>query len=259
MLVVIASDDAYHLGVLSSRIHELWALAQGGRLGYGNDPRYNKSRCFETFPFPDADAAQAAEIRHLAESIDAHRKARQRLHPGLGLTDLYNAVAALRAGRALSEKESDAAERGLAATLAELHRRLDRAVGAAYGLPPGAADADVLARLVALNAARRAEEGAGQVRYLRPLFQAPGRAVQTTLATPLPSEAAAAPAGQPWPRGLSARIAAARRAVEAAPAPVTPAEAAAGFAGATPAALADVLDALVALGLLHAENGRYSP
>ncbi|WP_369690176.1 hypothetical protein [Ectopseudomonas oleovorans] len=29
-------------------------MAAGGRLGVGNDPRYNKTRCFETFPFPDA-------------------------------------------------------------------------------------------------------------------------------------------------------------------------------------------------------------
>ena len=42
-------------GVLSSRIHVTWALAAGGRLGVGNDPRYNKTVCFETFPFPVPD------------------------------------------------------------------------------------------------------------------------------------------------------------------------------------------------------------
>ncbi|WP_294258216.1 type IIL restriction-modification enzyme MmeI [Propionivibrio sp.] len=52
MLVCIASADAFHLGVLSSHIHVVWALAAGGRLGVGNDPRFNKSRCFEPFPFP---------------------------------------------------------------------------------------------------------------------------------------------------------------------------------------------------------------
>ncbi|WP_368660843.1 type IIL restriction-modification enzyme MmeI [Ectopseudomonas oleovorans] len=40
--------------LISSRLHVVWALAAGGRLGVGNDPRYNKTRCFETFPFPDA-------------------------------------------------------------------------------------------------------------------------------------------------------------------------------------------------------------
>lgn len=46
MLVCVALDDANALGVLSSRVHVVWALATGGRLGIGNDPRYNKSRCF---------------------------------------------------------------------------------------------------------------------------------------------------------------------------------------------------------------------
>ncbi len=64
-LVVIASSDAYHLGVLSSRIHVAWALASGGFLGVGNDPVYVKSRCFDPFPFPDATEADA--IRELSE------------------------------------------------------------------------------------------------------------------------------------------------------------------------------------------------
>lgn len=42
MLVNIALDDAVCLGVLSSRIHVLWALAQGGTLE--DRPRYNKTR-----------------------------------------------------------------------------------------------------------------------------------------------------------------------------------------------------------------------
>jgi len=49
-LVAIATGDALWLGVLSTEIHVAWALAAGGRLGVGNDPRYNKTRCFETEP-----------------------------------------------------------------------------------------------------------------------------------------------------------------------------------------------------------------
>jgi len=67
MLVNIATSDAYILGVLSSRIHVTWALAAGGRLGMGNDPRYNKTRCFEPFPFPDPPEFSRARIRSLAE------------------------------------------------------------------------------------------------------------------------------------------------------------------------------------------------
>ncbi len=76
MLIAIAINDAFHLGVLSSRVHESWALAQGGTLE--DRPRYNKSRCFETFPFPDDDTGLTPELRShiatLAEQIDAHRK-----------------------------------------------------------------------------------------------------------------------------------------------------------------------------------------
>jgi len=54
-------------------VHAIWALAAGGRLGVGNDPRYNKTRCFETFPFPDMKEVQAQEIGDLAERIDSHR------------------------------------------------------------------------------------------------------------------------------------------------------------------------------------------
>ncbi|MEX0715949.1 MAG: DNA methyltransferase, partial [Planctomycetaceae bacterium] len=37
MLINVALDDAYFLGVLSSRFHVTWALATGGRLGVGNN------------------------------------------------------------------------------------------------------------------------------------------------------------------------------------------------------------------------------
>jgi hypothetical protein len=52
-LVVIARDDDETFGILSSRFHVVWATALGGRLGVGNDPVYNSTRCFETFPFPE--------------------------------------------------------------------------------------------------------------------------------------------------------------------------------------------------------------
>lgn len=83
MLVCIASDQADLLGILSSRLHFAWALAQGGRLGYGNDPRYKNTRCFETFPFPDATPEQRQRIGDLAERLDAHRKRQLEAHPSV--------------------------------------------------------------------------------------------------------------------------------------------------------------------------------
>jgi hypothetical protein len=196
-LVNIASDDAFHLGVLSSRVHAAWALATGGRLGMGNDARYNKTRCFETFPFPDADTgltdALRERIRHRAEAIDAHRKRVLAAHAELTLTGLYNVLEALRAGQPLSPKEQAVHQAGLVSVLASLHDELDEAVLAAYGWsdlaaplvgrpgattplpdkPPeqAAAEEELLARLVACNARRAAEEAQGRVRWLRPPIQ----------------------------------------------------------------------------------------
>ena len=51
-LAIIARADDSTFGILSSRIHELWSLAQASMHGVGNDPTYNAKSCFETFPFP---------------------------------------------------------------------------------------------------------------------------------------------------------------------------------------------------------------
>ena len=95
-------------------------------------------------------------------------------HPHLTLTGLYNVRERLRAGS--NGSDLDAAEHriyddGLVLILDELHAQLDRAVLDAYGWPPGLAEADLLARVVALNAARTIEERRGQTRWLRPAFQ----------------------------------------------------------------------------------------
>jgi len=67
MLVAVGLSDAFHLGVLSSRFHVTWCLAQGGTLE--DRPRYSKSRCFDPYPFPDASEAQKEAIRRPAEAL----------------------------------------------------------------------------------------------------------------------------------------------------------------------------------------------
>jgi hypothetical protein len=52
-LVVIPRCDDLTFGILSSRIHVLWAVWAGSRLGVGNDPVYTTSRCVDPFPFPE--------------------------------------------------------------------------------------------------------------------------------------------------------------------------------------------------------------
>jgi hypothetical protein len=98
MLVNIGSADGWLLAVLSSRTHTTWAPVLGGWLGYGNDPRYSKSRCFDPFPFPDPDEATRARLRALGEELDATRKTVQAEHPDLTLTGLYNVLEKIRAG-----------------------------------------------------------------------------------------------------------------------------------------------------------------
>jgi hypothetical protein len=90
MLVNIALDDAYFLGVLSSRVHVAWALAAGGTLE--DRPRYNKTRCFEPFPFPITNEQQRERIRSLGETLDAHRKRQQQLFSALTITGMYNVL-----------------------------------------------------------------------------------------------------------------------------------------------------------------------
>nr|WP_326528687.1 DNA methyltransferase [Rhodoferax sp.] len=186
-LIAIALSDAFHLGVLSSRAHGNWALAAGSWLGVGNDPVYVKSRCFETFPFPDPDSGLTPELRsriaNLAEQIDAHRKrvltsplpAGQGSNAGkkekLTLTGLYNVLEALKEGRELTPKEKTIYTQGLVGVLKDLHDELDTAVLQAYGWTYAPDTPELLERLVALNARRAAEEKAGTVRWQRPEFQ----------------------------------------------------------------------------------------
>jgi hypothetical protein len=97
MIIAFAFVDAYVLGVLSSRIHVTWALRAGGWLGVGNDPRYSKSKVFDPFPFPSPGELLKAQIRSVAEELDAFRKARQQEHPSLTLTQMYNVLEKLNA------------------------------------------------------------------------------------------------------------------------------------------------------------------
>lgn len=171
MVVSIALDSGFDLGVLSSRHHVEWSLRAGGWLGVGNDPRYSKSRTFDPFPFPDASEAQRKIIGDLAEELDATRKEVLAEHGDLALTGLYNLREKLKKGGAFDMVEQDQRRRGRVDIIAELHDRIDAAVADAYGWPRDLTDEQIVERLVALNAERHAEEQQGKVRWLRPDYQ----------------------------------------------------------------------------------------
>lgn len=172
-VVGIGLDDAWHLGVLSSRIHVCWTLASGGTLE--DRPRYNKDVCFDPFPFPDASETAKDTIRLIAEEIDSLRKRVLSEHPELTLTEVYNVLDDLRRGMAptsLNAERRHILDAGLVLVLKELHDKLDTAVATAYGWPADLAEDDILARVVDLNRVRAKEEAEGVVRWLRPEYQA---------------------------------------------------------------------------------------
>ena len=175
MVIAIALEDAYSLGVLQSASHLEWTYAACALLGvarFEQGHRYSKSVIFDPFPFPDATPAQRKTIGDLAEELDLTRRVALDENPGLTMTGLYNMVAALRAGEAMTPAAEAAAVKARARIVQKLHADLDAAVAAAYGWPATLAPADIVAALAALNATRAAEEAAGTIRWLRPDYQA---------------------------------------------------------------------------------------
>ncbi len=265
-LVVEAFDDAHFLGVLSSRVHVTWALAAGGRLGVGNDPRYNKTRCFDPFPFPDCKDDRQTEIRELAEQLDAHRKRQQAEHPTLTFTGMYNVLEKLRSGEPLTDKDKVIHEQGLVSVLKQIHDDLDAAVFEAYGWPATLTDDEILTRLVELNAERAAEEARGIVRWLRPEFQNPGGKAAESQGT-LIEEAredepgAVAPRGKaPWPKSLAEQAQAVRAALSAHRGPVTAETLAQSFTRARVDRIEELLATLVSFGQAReVADGQFVP
>jgi len=290
-LIAFGTDDAFFLGVLSSRIHVAFALAAGGTLE--DRPVYNKSRCFDPFPFPLCGEKEKARIRELAEALDAHRKQVQAKH-GVTLTGLYNVLEKLRAAEVgtsrcdvparasqssaggseislaengeapagsaqranstrLTEKEKFIHDRGLVSTLKSLHDDLAAAVSAAYGWPASLTDAEILERLVALNADREAEEARGVIHWLRPEYQAKGKQTDFALPEIKAAKKEKAKSTKPkgkivWPKTLAERVQAVEAALHTIGTATTPDAIAEQFKRAKPADVAEILETLVTLG-----------
>lgn len=256
-LYAICVDTSWHLGVLSSRPQTVWSLAAGATLE--DRPRWRNGTCFDLFPFPEVSPAQEAGIGRLAEQLDAHRRDAQARDPKAHLTAQYNALVRLREAKAggppLTEAERAFHQRALTGVLAELHDALDAAVCAAYGWPVDLSDEALLIRLVALNAARAAEEAQGTVRYLRPSLQAPaGEQLGLTGDTgPGDGEAEAedaATAARPWPKEGFAQFTALRDVILSRDGLWPLAEISRAFKGARPEELALLLDILSGQGVV---------
>lgn len=117
MLGVFATDSYAQQAVLSSSLHQYWAIAYGS--GMRSDPRYTPSDVFETFPRPEP----TLELEVIGRTLDIERREIM-LRRELGLTKLYNLVndPGLEAG---TDPDVD--------RMRAIHVELDAAVAAAYG------------------------------------------------------------------------------------------------------------------------------
>ncbi len=170
-LQVIARDDDYFLGVLHSRLHEVWSLATSSRHGVGNDPTYNNTTCFETFPFPWPPGQEPSQTRRVSENpsgLEQEHAIADAARELVQLRDAWlNPPGASEADLTPSGPPAQSAGHGQKRTLTNLynarptwldnaHRKLDAAVFAAYGWPSDLSDDEILARLLALNLERAA-------------------------------------------------------------------------------------------------------
>lgn len=170
-LNVIADDRFAKLAILQTRSHELWARFFGSTVK--DDPTYTIKLCFRTFPFP-TNFETDPTLEAVGEAYHGFR-AGLMVTRNEGLTKTYNRF------HACSEKGADIAR------LRALHHEMDVAVLRAYGWDdladraapefieqeadegktsktrldwPSDFKDEVLARLLALNATRAAEERA---------------------------------------------------------------------------------------------------
>jgi len=161
-LIVFATDDVAVCGLLASSPHYNWTIQYSGTMK--TDPVYAPTDCFETFPFP---VSGMDDIRNAARAFVDARAAAMR-HFATGLTPVISRV---NDGKFNNDDMIKATRRA--------YEVLDRAVVAAYGwhdlieklnhgfhankwgnrftIHPDAR-AEILARLLALNHQRYAEE-----------------------------------------------------------------------------------------------------
>ncbi len=135
-IAVVASDDFYILGILTSNIHRQWVKAQSSTLE--DRTRYTPNTCFETFPFPQTATLKLTEqIRQAAIALHEYRSDRMEKE-NCGITTLYNNY--------FHEPTSK---------LSKHHQKLDNLVMKAYGFTP---NDDILEKLLTLNLELAAKE-----------------------------------------------------------------------------------------------------
>ena len=170
-LIVISRDDDTTFGILHSRFHEVWSLKLCSWHGVGNDPVYNPTAVFQTFPFPDGlspnipatDYAEDPRAVAIAKAARRLVELRDRwLNPPEWVEWVDEPVPGYPK-RPVARNEAAAKElkaRTLTALynarpqwLADAHATLDAAVAAAYGWEAGISEDDALGSLLKSNLA----------------------------------------------------------------------------------------------------------
>ena len=104
----VPNATLYHLGILSSNVHNAWMRAVAGRLK--SDYQYSNTIVYNNFPWPSPSAEQKARIEVTAQAILDARA----LYPDCSLADLYDEVT-------------------MPPELRRAHQQNDKAVMQAYG------------------------------------------------------------------------------------------------------------------------------
>jgi len=126
------------------------AYTNSGRCGWGTSledrPRYTPTTTFETFPFPWAPGHEPTDDPRVAAIAEAARRLVELRDRWLNPPEITPVE--------LKKRTLTALYNARPTWLANAHNALDRAVFDAYGWPHDLTDDDLLARLLALNAAR---------------------------------------------------------------------------------------------------------
>ena len=116
-VIVLTDAKLWDFAMLTSRAHMAWLGHMGGKLK--SDYRYSIGLVYNTFPWPEATAAQRAKIETLAQAVLDARAA----HPTSSLADLYDPDT-------------------MPGNLRKAHNALDLAVDRLYRPAPFASDRD---------------------------------------------------------------------------------------------------------------------
>jgi hypothetical protein len=145
--LVFAREDNYFFGMLHSRIHEVWARAQGTQVREAESGfRYTPTSTFETFPFPWPPGKEPKDDPRVEAVAAAARELVKKRDAWLNPPDASTAELKNRTLTNLYNENPT--------WLQDAHRELDDAVLAAYGWPNKLSDQDILMRLLQLNMER---------------------------------------------------------------------------------------------------------